>query len=204
MRRIQLAISAALLVLVAQAQASLTIDYTVGGWGPQNFKLNPAFAGDTVQMQGYTGLGLVLPDNTPVTGKLNDFLFTVDYSDDGSYGSVANYSFTAARLMTITAPSASGQTISQAGTVNVTAGFDYASIANGSPIVFNFSGIGTVKVTPLGLTTGNIGDLGTTTYDVNGSFLFTPVPEPTTVVAGALLLVPFAASTIRILRKRTA
>ena len=31
-----------------------------------------------------------------------------------------------------------------------------------------------------------------------------PVPEPTTVVAGALLLLPFGASTLRILRKRTA
>jgi len=34
---------------------------------------------------------------------------------------------------------------------------------------------------------------------------FTPVPEPTTMIAGALLLLPFGASTLRILRKnRTA
>ena len=32
----------------------------------------------------------------------------------------------------------------------------------------------------------------------------TPVPEPTTMIAGALLLLPFGASTLRILRKRTA
>jgi hypothetical protein len=31
-----------------------------------------------------------------------------------------------------------------------------------------------------------------------------PVPEPTTVIAGALLLLPFGASTIRILRKKIA
>ena len=31
-----------------------------------------------------------------------------------------------------------------------------------------------------------------------------PVPEPTTMIAGALLLLPFGASTLRILRKRTA
>jgi hypothetical protein len=30
------------------------------------------------------------------------------------------------------------------------------------------------------------------------------VPEPTTMIAGALLLLPFGASTLRILRKRTA
>jgi len=33
---------------------------------------------------------------------------------------------------------------------------------------------------------------------------FAPVPEPTTVLAGALLLLPFGASTLRILRKRQA
>ena len=32
----------------------------------------------------------------------------------------------------------------------------------------------------------------------------TPVPEPTTMVAGALLLLPFGASTLRMLRRRTA
>ena len=32
-------------------------------------------------------------------------------------------------------------------------------------------------------------------------FSYTPVPEPTTMVAGALLLLPFGASTLRILRK---
>jgi hypothetical protein len=31
-----------------------------------------------------------------------------------------------------------------------------------------------------------------------------PVPEPTTMIAGALLLLPFGASTLRILRRRTA
>ena len=33
---------------------------------------------------------------------------------------------------------------------------------------------------------------------------FTPVPEPTTVLAGALLLLPFGASTLRILRRKRA
>jgi len=47
-------------------------------------------------------------------------------------------------------------------------------------------------------------------YDAGGGWRFdildenfapAPVPEPTTVIAGALLLLPFGASTIRILRK---
>jgi hypothetical protein len=32
----------------------------------------------------------------------------------------------------------------------------------------------------------------------------TVVPEPTTMIAGALLLLPFGASTLRVLRRRTA
>jgi hypothetical protein len=58
------------------------------------------------------------------------------------------------------------------------------------------------------LSTGNVGNLGDHFYDVNGSFLFTPasefsvpVPEPATIIAGALLLLPFGASTVRILRR---
>jgi hypothetical protein len=40
---------------------------------------------------------------------------------------------------------------------------------------------------------------------IEQSFEETAVPEPTTIIAGALLLLPFGASTVRILRKnRTA
>jgi len=43
---------------------------------------------------------------------------------------------------------------------------------------------------------------GTTTY--NQDMLSIAVPEPSTIVAGALLLLPFGASTIKILRKKRA
>jgi hypothetical protein len=39
---------------------------------------------------------------------------------------------------------------------------------------------------------------------VGDNFQYSMVPEPTTMIAGALLLLPFGASTLRILRKRTA
>jgi hypothetical protein len=44
------------------------------------------------------------------------------------------------------------------------------------------------------------------TVDVHGIVTLTPsaVPEPTTMIAGALLLLPFGASTLRMLRRRTA
>jgi len=42
-------------------------------------------------------------------------------------------------------------------------------------------------------------------YNMSGFTVFNPVPEPSTIIAGALLLLPFGASTIRMLRKnRTA
>jgi hypothetical protein len=58
------------------------------------------------------------------------------------------------------------------------------------------------------------GSLGSvTTWDSNGNgwdkssdfnvqVFGTPVPEPTTMVAGALLLLPFGASTLRMLRRK--
>jgi len=206
--KITLALSGALLLGLALAtpvQASITIDYSAAGWGPVNFKLNPAYPGDTLSMAAYGMTGLVLPDNMVITSKINGFDFYVDYSDDGSYGSAANNNFTASRLFSITVPSGGNQTISQNGVLNVSQYFDWVDIASGAPIVFNFAGIGTVTVTPLALSTGNVGDLGDHFYDVNADFLFTPVPEPTTMLAGALLLLPFGASTFRILRRsRTA
>jgi hypothetical protein len=38
--------------------------------------------------------------------------------------------------------------------------------------------------------------------NVNLTHVLTPVPEPTTMVAGALLLLPFGASTLRMLRRK--
>jgi hypothetical protein len=40
--------------------------------------------------------------------------------------------------------------------------------------------------------------------DVNVEVYGTPVPEPTTMIAGALLLLPFGVSTVRKLRKNRA
>jgi hypothetical protein len=41
-------------------------------------------------------------------------------------------------------------------------------------------------------------------HPTDGQHAAAPVPEPTTLIAGALLLLPFGASTLRILRRRTA
>ena len=52
------------------------------------------------------------------------------------------------------------------------------------------------------LNDGNTAPYGN--FWVGDNFTFTPVPEPTTMIAGALLLLPFGASTLRMLRRRTA
>lgn len=38
-------------------------------------------------------------------------------------------------------------------------------------------------------------------YGLSGWYAFNPIPEPTTMIAGALLLLPFAASTVRYVRR---
>jgi hypothetical protein len=50
----------------------------------------------------------------------------------------------------------------------------------------------------------SLGDGWDKASDVNVQVFGTPVPEPTTMIAGALLLLPFGASTLRILRKSRA
>ena len=65
----------------------------------------------------------------------------------------------------------------------------YAEVINGS---IDPSNVGTWT---------SLGDGWDKASDVNVDVYGTPVPEPTTMIAGALLLLPFGASTLRILRK---
>jgi hypothetical protein len=61
----------------------------------------------------------------------------------------------------------------------------------------------------LGSQTGNVSSFDWLSPGIAGNNtvfqgLIAPVPEPTTMIAGALLLLPFGASTLRVLRKRQA
>lgn len=81
-----------------------------------------------------------------------------------------------------------------------------------------FSGIGSQLGTEVNLWGTSSGVNGYTFYGYTAAGGYNPtvtggaaitdvgpvVPEPTTMIAGALLLLPFGASTLRILRKRTA
>jgi hypothetical protein len=75
-----------------------------------------------------------------------------------------------------------------------------ATIADNSP----FTAGGGISVTMGwngGVNEGYVNDVSIngTTYDFEAA---APVPEPTTIIAGALLLLPFGASALRILRKK--
>jgi hypothetical protein len=90
-----------------------------------------------------------------------------------------------------------------------------SQIAAGSGTVFTFTLLVNAN-SPLGLSAlswGNAGngvgfDYGDADWNdvvlpsYGASINVAPVPEPTTMIAGALLLLPFGASTLRILRKR--
>jgi hypothetical protein len=179
--------------LATQCQASIVINYSTTGL--DQFTLAPSADQLRIDAQGPTSL--TLADNTPTIATINNLYFYV--GDSGPL--TGDFNFDLSRTMTI---ATSTGTLSQLGTLSVTLAADgFLALAGAPPLVFNVAG-GTVTVTPLSLQTDQFGVGGSGNYAMEASFEFTPVPEPTTVVAGALLLLPFGASTLRILRKRQA
>jgi hypothetical protein len=80
---------------------------------------------------------------------------------------------------------------------------DAAYTALGGSVAFTgteIPGTYTAPLPPLNFIGGNY-DLGGS-LEVEFDYTATAVPEPTTVISGALLLLPFGASTLRILRKK--
>jgi len=188
--------------LALQAQASLVISYSTGGVGPTIFA-NGVYngqpqPGDSVEIQAYSS-SLTLADNTPTVAMINNLHFIVDYTWPSKQAP-----FSANRGMTIN--TVGPQTLTQGGLFDSWFSLptqDQVWLFSGGTTTFNFAGIGTVAVTPIAMGTGPQYN-GTFDTSINATFLFTPVPEPTTLVAGALLLLPFGVSTLRMLRRRTA
>jgi hypothetical protein len=90
-----------------------------------------------------------------------------------------------------------------AGDRNVPAGWDFVMAKYAGPeagyILFYLGG----AATTLPFSPANFWTDSPTQFGISGwtAFNATPVPEPTTMIAGALLLLPFAASTVRFIRK---
>ena len=203
-----------------RAHATL-VTYTVDGVGPQQFAspvTPPAdapwgpngYPGDTVELQTYTG-SFDLVAGTSIQ-KINTLLWTIDYTyggtaTDPTAWSDLTFAFNAARNMTIAGVGPAS--LSQAGTLQATWDNDYLSLSAGATVTFYVQGY-RVDVTPIAVApTGGSNFSGDNPWvqpdqDILAQFDVTPVPEPTTMLAGALLLLPFGASTLRILRKTRA
>ena len=212
------------LAVALPAHAVLVVNYTVDGVAAQQFP-GPltaplgaphtggtdtfGYPGDVVELQTYTG-SLTLTPGTSIQ-KINTLLWTINFTYGGTPEPWPdmNLSIPAARNMTIDGVGPVG--LSQTGNLRVNYDNDYTTFAGGSTISFLVQGY-QVVVTPLALVevggsnfSGNPGWVQPN-QDMMAQFVVTAaVPEPTTMLAGALLLLPFGASTLRMLRKnRTA
>jgi hypothetical protein len=87
-------------------------------------------------------------------------------------------------------------------TLNAGAGGDVAGMS-GVTLDSILATYGTWEVMRAYAYIGDTGGPSSGSVDID-SITVTTVPEPTTMIAGALLLLPFGASSLRILRKRTA
>ena len=70
------------------------------------------------------------------------------------------------------------------------------------PLIFDFYAWNGNTLVDHARANWNGGGWSFTTGSAPAPQVLTPVPEPTTMIAGALLLLPFGASTLRVLRKR--
>jgi hypothetical protein len=196
---------------------AVIVNYSAGGWTqqfpssipvPDNAPWGPnGYPGDTVTLQAFTG-SLDLTPGTYIQ-KINTLLWSIDYTYGGTpepWPDI-NMSFDAPRTMSFVG--GSDGSLANTGLLRVNYWNDYLSLDAGSTVSFIVQGY-KVDVTPLGLAEvgGSDFDGGNPwaqpNRDVMARFDVTAVPEPTTMIAGALLLLPFGASTLRMLRKRQA
>ena len=208
--------------LALPARAAL-VTYTVDGVSqqfpapttpPENAPWGvDGYPGDTVALQSYTG-SFDLAAGTSIQ-KINTLLWTIDYTYGGTATdpdawSDVSFSFDLARNMTIAG--VGPVSLSQGGSLLCSWDNDYLGLSGGSTITFYVQGY-RVDVTPLAVATKAGSNFSGSNpwiqpnQDVLAQFDITlaPVPEATTLIAGALLLLPFGASTLRILhRRRTA
>ena len=80
-------------------------------------------------------------------------------------------------------------------------GANGTSVMNSGGGLISFVGSGRYNYTGSGIAFPTVVDGGPVNRYDAGTFEFSAVPEPTTLIAGALLLLPFGASTLRILRR---
>ncbi|HYG36856.1 MAG TPA: hypothetical protein VEC99_18835 [Clostridia bacterium] len=175
--------------LANRADAALDIKYKVGGGECQ------IVGTDLVQLYGGNWSIKLEPGQSKV-GKVNtlNWFILTDWVNDSETWSWD-------RTMTVSAVVGS-QTLSQDTTLIVRrCRPDTLTLSAGDTVEFNLGNY-ILKVTPLAQELKMCGGLTCDTFDINANFELVPVPEPTTIVAGALLLIPFGASTLRVVRRK--
>ncbi len=191
------------MLAVSSARADINIGYSVDGTAKE------WLAGfDYVQLIANNNAAVTVPDNGSAVAKLNDLKwYLTQFAWDGS----GNLSRTIGINL-----AAGTQVLSQDMTVDVNyrseGEMQVLEIGASSPVQFQWNDGGgnhVLTVTALPLTLRHpisyFDCSGETVWgEVNGTFSLatTPVPEPTTLLAGALLLLPFGVNTIRALRKK--
>jgi hypothetical protein len=178
---------------MAMSAGAATVNYTVSGWGPNQYPASTTppegapwgvdgYPGDTLEMVTYTGT----LDLTPGTYnlKINTLKWSIDYTYGGTetqwdypdHWSDLSFNVNTARGMSIGTAAGS---ISQTGTLDVTWFNDYLSFGNGSTTSFTVQGY-RVDVTPLGLSRVAGSNLGVQPErDIIARF--DVVPEPATI-----------------------
>jgi hypothetical protein len=204
------------LLAATSAQASITIDYSTGG------ATISGLGNDSITLNALSGGSVTLnPNSFPVLGPLGSFTWDAVSSTPGFVSTPVTF--------TITVPAAS-QTLSLSQTFTLqssvpiphTGGAELQTlfISLGSTMNFTWSSGGSdfnLAVTPLAEFYGPVVATPPDPQypgEIFGGFQLTStpappdpsaVPEPSTYLAGALLLVPFGLSALRALnKKRTA
>lgn len=167
---------------------SVTLSFTSSAsttWGVSN----AVGAGMASHLSAYTGLQMSIEDSG------NNFL-----GNDPEY-TLNTPTYTPANLV--------GGATATSGLNTVTGGS--TNIYTAAPILGEFTGAGTISLDASTFTqTFESSHNGNVTWTQNSYagltgvilYTYTPVPEPTTMVAGALMLLPFGTSALRKLRKK--
>jgi hypothetical protein len=186
---------------MCMSAGAVTVNYTVGGWTqqfpgpypPPDGAPHASYPGDTVGFAGYTGTLNLTPGS--YTLKINTLTWLVDWTYNGTDGTLANdspsggdwpdlhFPFTA--TPTISFGGVPAGSLTQTGLLDSTWDNDFLALSAGSTSTFYVSGY-RVDVTPLELAMPEAGSLGPQTPgNIQARFDVTeappPVPEPITM-----------------------
>jgi hypothetical protein len=161
--------------VMAASAGAVTVNFTVGGWGPNRYQ-DPAYLnypGDELEMETFGGTIDLTLGWTDVL-KINTLQWLLDSTSNGTI----SFDITAERSISFDG----GPTgdISQTGILEVKLDDDYLTFYDGDTVSFSVQGY-TVEVTPLGLPRRGAYYPGYTPWqqdpaDVMARFVVTPEP----------------------------